>query len=211
MEEKFSVDEKDSEELKEVEEKTVVEEDGAKVENKKQDPSKKKPWKVVSVILQVLLVVLCVSFFVLLKVKPELFVKQNSNPAMDNIKVSTDMVESGQIAQNQAMTYFMGYDDQSVSTEGTIPLGNEGKNAEDNIYMQFTILGDDGKEIYQSDLIAPGMEIQWKPSDYLDVGTHLIVFHEQPYKIIDTDKELDESNLQALYYIDQNVTLTITE
>lgn len=130
---------------------------------------------------------------------------------MDNIKVSTDATESGTAVKNQAMTYFLGYDDQFVKEGNTITLGNDLSNAEDNIYMQYTIIDDTGVELYVSDLIAPGMEVAWCPSNYFVTGEHEVTFHEQPYKIIDADKEINEENLKPLYYIDQNILLTIIE
>lgn len=130
---------------------------------------------------------------------------------MDNIKVSTDATEAGTTVKNQAMTYFLGYDDQFIKEGNTITLGNDLSNAEDNIYMQYTILDNTGNELYVSDLIAPGMEIAWCPSNYFVTGEHEVVFHEQPYKIIDADKEINEENLKPLYYIDQNILLTIIE
>lgn len=165
-------------------------------------------------IFELVLFVICVVFILLLFIKPEIFVKSKESveeSAMENIRVSTEADQSGSITQNQAMTYFMGYDYQMVTGDGTIPLGNDAQNADDNIYLEYTIKDVNDNELYKSDLIAPGMELAWKPSSYLPYGEHELIFHEQPYKIIDVDKEITKENLEPLYYIDQNVTVMIVQ
>lgn len=195
-----------------------VKENDVNLENNiepKENPSKKKICKKVLAILQILLVIVCIFFLITLITKPEVFLPnilpKNSSSIPSNLKISTDALESGQAKDNQAMTYFIGYDDQYVSKSESISLGNDISNKEDNLYIEFTILDENGQEIYKSDLIAPGMEIQWVPGEYLEIGTYNLIFHEQPYKILNENKELNESNLQALYYINQNVSVTITE
>lgn len=158
-----------------------------------------------------LALVACIVALIVIFAKPELFFGKEKEESISNIKVSTETVDSGQVKNNQAMTYFMGYNDMVISKNGYVPLGNEEINGEDNIYMEYTIYDSKNEEIYKSDLIAPGTELQWKAGDYLVAGEHDLIFHTQPYKIIDVEKDIEYSNLKPLYYIDQNVSLIIME
>lgn len=177
---------------------------------KEQKESEKKLGIKDVVIIVLILLLLLIAMFVIRTsmVKKTL---QGDSDIPSNIKVSTEAVEKSTVKNEQPMTYFVGYDDQYVTKDEAIELGNDSSNTADAIYIEFTIIDENGKEIYKSDLVEPGKVITWTPGDYLDVGAHDLVFHEQPYKIIDATKEINSDNLQALYYLDQNVSVTITD
>lgn len=158
---------------------------------------------IVGVLIFVLLIISCVGLVKLLSDS------NKDDTFTHNIQVSTETEDVGTIHDNTAMTYFMGYDVQHLNEGDPIPLSNELNNAEDNIYMQYTITNEAGEELYKSDLIAPGQQYLWVASDYLPLGEHKLVFNEQPFKVIDVSKDISESNLEALYYIDQSVTVII--
>lgn len=158
---------------------------------------------IIGLLVLIVIIAICIGFV-------KLFGNSNKDDTFThNIQVSTETEDVGTIHDNTAMTYFMGYDVQRLNEGDPIPLSNELNNAEDNIYMQYTITNEAGEELYKSDLIAPGQQYLWVASDYLPLGEHKLVFNEQPFKVKDVSKEISKSNLEALYYINQSVTVII--
>lgn len=168
--------------------------------------NKNKKGLIIGIVGLLILVVAIAGYFGITKLISE---SKKDDTFTHNIQISTETEDVGTIHDNTAMTYFMGYDIQRLHEGDPIPLSNELNNADDNIYMQYTITDEAGNELYTSDLIAPGQQYLWVASDYLPVGEHELVFNEQPFKVKDVSKDISESNLEALYYIDQNVTVII--
>ena len=105
------------------------------------------------------------------------------------------------------MIYFSGFDDITVELGSSIMLPCDTGNKDGSIYMNYTVLDEKGKSLFDSGLIEPGKAVEWFPS--LTVGEYDITFHEQPYQLIDKEKDPTEDNLAPLYYVDQTIHLII--
>lgn len=149
-----------------------------------------------------MLLIIIILLLVLCNKKTE--VKESSNIVLNAEQDSNKKVES-----SQDMVYFTGFDNLVVNQDEVIILGCDNGNRKANIAMSYQIYDSDNNLIYDSNLILPGKEIPWVPSDYLEKGEHDIVFHEQPYQIIDLNKEIDETNVKKLYFVDQKIKITI--
>lgn len=158
----------------------------------------KKNW-----VLVLALIVVCVLCGILAF---ELTSKKNTNQ-IQNVSLNTEAVSIENAETKQDMIYFSGFDDITIDLGTSVMLPCDTSNKEGSIYMSYTVLDEKGKSLYESGLIEPGKAVEWFPS--LTVGEYDITFHEQPYQLIDKEKDPAEDNLTPLYYVDQTIHLII--
>lgn len=142
--------------------------------------------------------------------------------ASGGLQRETQVLTSGQIGQNvelntdaqeivmqssEEFIYFSGFDDIFVEKGGSLTLSCDKSNADAGIYMTYTITDESGNVLYETGLIEPGMYVTWTPD--LAIGEYKINLHEQPYQAIDSSKEISMENLSELYFVDQEIKLTV--
>lgn len=156
-----------------------------------------------------IVIVICLA---ILGISLVCFLKSTKGPVNEksaNISLNTEQDAGVEENVSQDKIYFSGFDNITADQGQKISLGCESRNSEANIVMSYQIYDENENLIYDTGLLLPGNQIRWIPSDYFDVGEHNIVFHEQPYQVIDAEQEIQEDNLKKLYYIDQNIKLVV--
>lgn len=153
--------------------------------------------------LILVLIIVCVLCGILMF---ELIATKKINP-IQNVSLNTEAVAIEDAETEQDMIYFSGFDDITIELGSSIMLPCDTGNKDGSIYMNYTVLDEKGKSLFDSGLIEPGKAVEWFPS--LTVGEYDITFHEQPYQLIDKEKDPAEDNLAPLYYVDQTIHLII--
>ena len=70
--------------------------------------------------------------------------------------------------------------DYNVAEGDSIPLNNISTN---DVYLRYLLYTSSGQEIYTSDLIAPGTQIDFTPSNYLQLGRTDVKMYVECYAL----------------------------
>ena len=128
---------------------------------------------------------------------------------MSNMHLSTEATPEDSKNSEDKMTYFTGYDSIYAAQGSPVYLKNESDNAESRIYMEYEIYDEEDNFIYKSGLIEAGKQTEWDATQYFLPGTYSLRFHQQPYRMEDESSGLARENMTPLYFVDQNVTVTV--
>lgn len=116
--------------------------------------------------LILVLIIVCVLCGILMF---ELIATKKINP-IQNVSLNTEAVAIEDAETEQDMIYFSGFDDITVELGYSIMLPCDTGNKDGSIYMNYTVLDEKGKSLFDSGLIEPGKAVEWFPS--LTVGEY---------------------------------------
>lgn len=103
-----------------------------------------------------------------------------------NIAIETDaseITDENYEKENTESAYFtcIGYSDMDLKDGAAVYLKNDTENEQFGIYVKYDIYDDQGVQIFSSDLIEPGKQINFVPSEYLGTGSYVVSIVQTPY------------------------------
>lgn len=159
------------------------------------------------VLVAIILGLLAIIAALIFDRKPEqVVVTQDGN----NIGLDSSQSGESEVNGEQDFIYFSGFSDTTLQAGGTIILPCDASNADGDIYMTYTVL-EGGEVVYETGLIEPGNRVLFPAAEVLGAGEHEITFHEQPYQRTDANTELSAENMAELYFVDQSITVAVSE
>lgn len=130
--------------------------------------------------------------------------EQSGNIGIDSesMDITDENYEKAQ--PKEAFFTCTGYSDMEVKTGNAVYLKNNADNVEYDIFEKYEIYSDDGEMIFASELIEPGKQIEFIPSDYLPKGSYVITIVQTPYIYNNATEQYD-----AKFSGSQNINLAI--
>lgn len=118
----------------------------------------------------------------------------------------SDITDENYEKENAESAYFTctGYSDMDLKDGAAVYLKNDAENEQFGIYVKYDIYDDQGVQIFSSDLIEPGKQIDFIPSDYLSSGSYVISIVQTPY-IYNEETDTYDSKFPGV----QEINLTI--
>lgn len=166
--------------------------------------------KIIASVALVGLMVGCIAYIAVAANMSNIIIQKNAEDSeTGNISIAS---EASEITDENYETdaaepaYFTctGYSDMDLQKNAAVYLKNNSENDQFGIYVKYDIYDDQNGLLYESDLIEPGKQIDFIPSDYLSSGSYVISIVQTPY-IYNDETDTYDSKFPGV----QEINLTI--